>query len=43
MNPEEYFNPTFFTDYFKTKLRSKKGGALMGLPLISFGKGMSGN
>ena len=31
MNPEEYFNSTFFTDYFKSKLRSKKGGALDGL------------
>ena len=32
MNPEEYFNSTFFTDYFKPKLRSKQGGALDGLP-----------
>ena len=31
MNPEEYFNSTFFTDYFKSKLRLKKGGALDGL------------
>ncbi len=36
MNPEEYFNPTFFTDYFKTKLRSMKGGALDGLTPDTF-------
>ena len=38
MNPEEYFNPTFFTDYFKSKLRLKKGGALDGLTPDTFWK-----
>ena len=38
MNPEEYFTPTFFTDYFKSKLRSKKGGALDGLTPDTFWK-----
>lgn len=38
MNPEEYFNSTFFTDYFKSKLRSKKGGALDGLTPDTFWK-----
>lgn len=38
MNPEDYFNPTFFTDYFKSKLRSKKGGALDGLTPDTFWK-----
>lgn len=38
MNPEEYFSPTFFTDYFNTKLRSKKGGALDGLTPDTFWK-----
>ena len=38
MNPEEYFNSTFFTDYFKSKLRLKKGGALDGLTPDTFWK-----
>ena len=38
MNPEEYFNPTFFTDYFKSKLRLKKDGALDGLTPDTFWK-----